>query len=79
MSTIKKSAEGGKIVVPRDDEWIKTAIVAEMIKESRFVVWRWARDGILPKPVISGAGVHPRWRRSDIETFLRDGTTGGES
>ncbi len=65
--------------VPRRSDLIQTGVVAEMLGETRFTVWRWRKAGILPAPIISGPGAHPRWRRADIETFLRGGTTGGDS
>ncbi|TWT67023.1 Helix-turn-helix domain protein [Posidoniimonas polymericola] len=45
--------------------------VAEMLQVSTRTLWRMRAAGKLPEPVRLGAAV--RWRRDEIEQWVRDG------
>lgn len=46
--------------------YIRDTDLADRYSVSRTTIWRWARDGVLPKPLkISSACT--RWRLEDIE------------
>ncbi|HSS09088.1 MAG TPA: helix-turn-helix domain-containing protein [Acidimicrobiales bacterium] len=55
--------------MPRDDDLLTTAEVADLAGVSRTTVWRWAEDGILPTAVELPSG-HRRFRRSDVDALL---------
>ncbi len=50
------------------DDLLKTRDVAELLSVSVRTVWRWTRNGQLPKPIYLSSS--PRWRVSDIDKFL---------
>jgi len=49
------------------------ADVAAMFRVSETTVYKWEREGMLPKRV--GEGRHAKWRRADIETVRGKQTT----
>lgn len=46
--------------------WASDKLLAEIYGVSRATIWRWANQGILPKPVKLSAGV-TRWKVADID------------
>lgn len=42
--------------------------VAKMLGCARSTLWRWAADGIFPKPLKIGG--MSRWRQSDLNTVI---------
>lgn len=42
--------------------------LAERYAVSRVSIWRWAQQGVLPKPIRVGANC-TRWRADEIEGF----------
>jgi len=42
--------------------------LSERYAVTRITVWRWAREGTLPKPIKLSANT-TRWRLSDLESF----------
>ena len=48
--------------------YLTVAQVAERFGVSTDTVWRWSRNGNLPKPVKLGAG-STRWRQSDLDKY----------
>lgn len=42
--------------------------VAEMLSCARSTLWRWAAEGVVPKPIKIGGT--SRWRMSDIEAVI---------
>ena len=52
---------------------LRVADVARMLSVSTRTVWRMRDAGELPCPVRLGSGNMIRWRRSDIEGFIRSG------
>ncbi len=51
------------------DHLLTAKAVAEKLGVSESTVWRWAREGIMPKPVKLGKNTS-RWKESSIQTFL---------
>lgn len=49
-----------------DDGLIKAEDIAKMFRVDVTTVYRWEREGMLPKRAEKGR--HGRWRRADIET-----------
>lgn len=58
---------------PRDEEYLTVSEVAKTFDVGEQTIRRWAKNGVLPRVEIT-AWVH-RWRRSDVEKLIRDGTT----
>ena len=55
------------------DELIRDEEVAKRLSCGKSTVWRWASEGIIPKPIkIGGAS---RWRRSEIDAAINSATT----
>ena len=53
-------------------ELLRATDVAKLLAVSTRTVWRLRDAGQLPRPVRLGGGRHlVRWRRSDIEDFVR--------
>lgn len=57
-------------------QFLKDRQVAARLGISRPTLWRWVKDGRLPRPVKLGPAV-TRWRLSDIEKF--EASLGGAS
>ena len=45
--------------------------IAEMVGVSSRTIWRWDSSGKVPKPIRIGKAV--RWRRQDIDEWVKDG------
>lgn len=50
----------------KDEDLIKAEDIAKMFRVDPTTVYKWEREGLLPKR--AEAGRHGRWRRADIET-----------
>lgn len=51
------------------DRLLTDKTVAEKLGVSVSTVWRWAREGSIPKPVKLGKNTS-RWKESSIQSFL---------
>lgn len=56
-------------------EVLSLAEVADALGVSARTIQRWVRAGVFPKPFRpSGRLGRPRWRRADIELFVKAGS-----
>ncbi len=53
-----------------DQELMTAAEVAEMLRVSVWLVWRWTREGVLPSIQL---GRNYRFRRSEVERWVTAG------
>lgn len=53
------------------ETYLPDSYLSKRYSVSRNTIWRWTRDGRLPKPVKLGPGC-TRWRLSEIEKFEAD-------
>lgn len=51
--------------------FLRDSQLSKRYSVSRATIWRWTRDGQLPKPVSFGPGC-TRWRLSELEQFEAD-------
>ena len=54
-------------------ELLRASDVAKLLSVSTRTIWRMRDAGELPQPVRLGSGNIIRWRRCDIEDFIRNG------
>lgn len=55
------------------DRLLNDREAASMLDCGRSTLWRWAADGIIPKPLKIGG--MSRWRQSDIEAVIAKAET----
>jgi len=55
----------------RNANWMTAAEVAQALDCSERTVWKWADQGLIPKPVRRPRS--SRWRRSEIENYVQTG------
>lgn len=55
-------------VMKNDTPFLRDIQVAHRYGVSRPTIWRWLKNGKIPKPLIIGAG-STRWRSSDLEIW----------
>lgn len=60
-------------VAQRTSTWVQLITaqnVADLLSVHRATVWRWAKDGMIPKPIRIGG--RTRWRLEEIEALVKD-------
>lgn len=58
-----------------DSAFIRAPVVVGLLGISEPTLWRWAREGRIPRPVKLSRGVSV-WRVSDIRKVLAEGAGG---
>mgnify|MGYP003110288474 CR=1 FL=1 len=53
------------------DKYLKATEVAQMLGVSRWTIWRWRKEGLLPPAFIMGRTM-VRWREEDIKKWIED-------
>lgn len=61
----------------KNEPWVNAAKLAEHFSVSQVTIWRWAKEGIIPKPRNLSPGTS-RWKISDVENALCANREGSE-
>ncbi len=54
---------------------VRVAQAAQLLGVSRSTLWRWVRDGLMPRPIRLGP-VARGWNQTDLERWLSERTHG---
>lgn len=52
-------------------EFLNVKEVAALLGASVSTIWRWSKEGTMPKPMKFGVQI-TRWKKSDLENFLKN-------